>query len=497
MFNFLKKKSIVSVVNAPSSKEREIDYPPVGSFPQNFTEIYAANFQKPLPSPSLAGYAMDDLNGGNIVPPPGVGNFRFVGEDAFQYFCGFGFIGYSMCALLSQHWLINLACLTPAKDAIRKGFEIAKNDSEEIPSEVYADIEKLDKKFKLKRNLTEFVYFGRVFGIRVALFEIDSTDPDYYEKPFNLDGIRPNSYKGISQIDPYWIAPQLSAQAASNPASIDFYEPTWWMINGKRYHKSHLVIFITEEVADVLKPTYFYGGVPITQKIMRRVFAAERTANEAPHLALSKRTSIIKTDLAKALANQVKFQERLEFFTTMRDNFGVKVIDTEDEYQQFDTSLSEVSDVTMMEFQLVAAASDVPVTKLLKTVPKGFNATGEYDESNYHESLESIQSNDFSPMIERHHQLVIRSEICPKYNIPPFEISHVWKALDSMTAEERAKVQELKAKTGKFLVESGAIDGEDERTRITADPDSGYNGLAMDREIELNEDAEEEKGYDS
>ena len=148
--------------------------------------------------------------------------------------------------------------------------------------------------------------------------------------------------------------------------------------------------------------------------------------------------------------------------------------------QQFDTSLTDLDAVIMTQYQLVAAAANVPAVKLLGTSPKGFNTTGEFEEANYHEELESIQTHDLTPLIERHHLLLIRSEIAPKFNIAPFDTTVVWNSLDAMTAEEQAELNRKNAETGRILQESGAIDGADERQRIINDPDSGYTGLIDD-----------------
>jgi len=159
------------------------------------------------------------------------------------------------CAMISQHWLVSKACTIPARDAIRKGWEITINDGTEVDPKVLDSIRLHDKKFHLKENLVEFVKFGRVFGIRIAMFKVESTDPDYYTKPYNADGVTKGSYKGISQIDPYWISPELSGTAAGDPSAMDFYEPTYWNISGKRIHKSHLIIMRGDSVTDILKPT--------------------------------------------------------------------------------------------------------------------------------------------------------------------------------------------------------------------------------------------------
>lgn len=392
-----------------------------------------------------------------------------VPEATFGWYGGQGFIGYQTCAMIAQNWLVDKACTMPARDAVRNGFEISVPEDVEVDDQKIADLKKCDKRYRLMDNLVDFVRFGRIFGIRHAMFLVDGIN---YELPFNIDGVKKDTYRGISQIDPYWISPELDISAASNPADPYFYEPTWWRINGVRVHRSHLMIFRTCEVADILKPTYFYGGIPIPQKIYERVYAAERTANEAPMLALTKRTTAIHTDLAMAEANPSAFFNRINLWAYMRDNYGIKVLGEEEVIEQFDTSLQDLDAAIMTQYQLVAAASNVPSTKLLGTTPKGFNATGEYEEASYHEELESIQAHDLTKLVDRHHQLCIRSELQDKF---PVEIA--WRSLDVPTAAELAEINMKKAQTGAALINSGAIDGVDEHNRLVHDADSGYTSL--------------------
>ena len=444
-------------------------------------ELWDRTFKNPyLPAVALDSAAADKpsfaMDNQLSVKAPYLGNM-VIPELQVLWYASQSFIGYQLCSLLSQNWLISKACLMPAKDATRNGYEITVNDGVDVDPEILDQIRKLDETYRLNYNLIQFVQMGRVFGIRIAMFIVESDDEEYYQKPFNPDGVMPGSYKGISQIDPYWITPQLDTEAAGNPASINFYEPTWWIINGKPVHRTHLVIFKTEEVSDILKPTYIFGGVPIPQKIAERVYAAERCANEAPLLTLTKRTDVVKADMAQATAEFPGFNERVQQWVYNRDNYGIKMLGLDEEMQQFDTSLADLDAVIMTQYQLVAAAANVPSVKLLGTSPKGFNTTGEFEEANYHEELESIQTHDLSPLIERHHLLLIRSEIAPKYKIKPFDTTVSWNKLDAMTAKEQVEVNKFKAEAGRFLIESGAISPEEERQRVIADPNSGYAGL--------------------
>lgn len=403
--------------------------------------------------------------------------YGYLSPTLLAWFGSQSFIGYQTAAMLAQNWLIDKACTMPARDAIRHGWEITVNDGSKIDPKILDHIRRLDKKFKIKQNLVELLRFGRIFGVRVLIFEVESSDPEYYFKPFNIDGIKPGSYKGISQIDPYWITPLLDGVSASNPASSNFYEPTWWMVNGKRYHRTHLIIMKNGgELPDILKPTYFYGGISVPQKIAERVFASERTANEAPLLALSKRSTVLHTDISQVMANVQTFMQKMGAWMQLLNNFGVKIVGENELIEQFDTSMADMDETIMTQYQIVAAASDVPATKLLGTSPKGFGASGEYEEASYHEMLESLQEDHAMPTLERHYELLVASELKSQFG-KDVQIIPVFKPTDTPTAKEQAEINKLKSENDNQLAQAGAIDGTDIRQRIIQDPDSGYTGI--------------------
>jgi phage-related protein (TIGR01555 family) len=426
---------------------------------------------------AAAGTAQDNAGGDSGLKAQFNG-WGSLNEAQLNWYASQGFIGYQVCALLTQNWLINKACSIPARDATRNGFEVVTVDGSELSKEAEAVIKKYDKKFKLRWNAEQFVRFGRIFGIRIAVFNVESTDPEYYEKPFNIDGVTPGSYKGITQVDPYWVVPEVTN--VSNPGDQHFYEPLYWRVGGRRYHRSHLAIFRNMEVADLLKPAYLYGGMPVPQLIMERVYAAERTANEGPLLAMSKRLRHVTTTDESMVAAGDDVLARVGRMNEMANNHGVWLGMEGDQFQQFETSLGDLDNTIMNQYQLVAAASNVPATKLLGTSPKGFNATGEYEEANYHEELESLQEHDLTAFVERHHALVLRS-YCPDDEV---ETTVTWNPTDTPTAEELAELNSKKGQTDKGYIEAGVLQPEEVRRRLATDRDSGYNTLGHDDEDE-------------
>jgi phage-related protein (TIGR01555 family) len=381
------------------------------------------------------------------------------------------FIGYQACAIIAQHWLVDKACSMSGEDAVRNGWVIKARGGDDLDKEAHDLILSADKRYSVKANLIELNRFKNVFGIRVAIFKVRSEDPLYYEKPFNIDGVTKGSYDGISQIDPYWMMPVMTTRGTSDPSDIHFYDPEFWVISGKKYHRSHLCIVRGPQPADILKPTYIFGGVPLTQRIYERVYAAERTANEAPLMAMSKRTMAIHADLDKVMADQEGFEQRLLTWIRYRDNHGVKVLGKEEAMEQFDTNMSDFDSIIMNQYQLVAAIARTPATKLLGTSPKGFNATGEFEMKSYHEELESVQEHVMMPMLERHYDILCRSEGIAT------EVEVVCNSVDSITAAERAELNDKKANTGIALINAGVISADEERNRVKDDEHSGYNRL--------------------
>lgn len=403
-------------------------------------------------------------------------------SDGVYFFFGRqGFIGHQMAALVSQNWMIQKACVMPARDALRKGWELRNAAGDSVDDSITAQISGIDKRLRTAQQLQEFITMGRIFGIRIAIPDVRyvGDQAEARRLPFNIDGVVRGSFKGWIQVDPYWTAPMLDNAASGKPDSKHFYEPTWWQINGQLYHRSHLCIYRHGVLPDILKPAYQYGGIPVPQLIMERVYNAERTANEAPLLAMTKRTVVYKTDIEKATAQWDKFHERTSIWSRMWNNLGIRVIDKEaDEHEQFDTSLADLDAVIMTQFQLVASAAEVPATKLLGTSAKGFNATGEHDESNYHESLESIQNSDLTPMLERHYELLCYSAGI----VVEGGVTVEWPAMDAPTELERAQTEQAEAGAAAALIGAGVVDPSEERKRLARSKNGMYAGVIDDGE---------------
>lgn len=425
------------------------------------------------------GVAMDGCEGASAQYQA---NFDSANPHLLSYFiASSSFIGYYAMAIIAQHWLVSKGCAMKANDAVKKGWDIGVNDGNDLDAKQIKLIEALDKKYRLRYNMIEGVKFRNIFGIRHLLFK--NTDPDFdYEKPFNPDSFKNGKYAGISQIDPYWLTPVFDNNDLMDPTSIGYYDPTYWLVNGKKIHRSHFVILLGDEVSDYLKPTYRYGGVSLAQKVYERVYASERTANEAPQLAMTKRLQVRKTDLKKAQANKKEFVNNLKTANEFRDNYGVMVIGKDEDITQLETSLADLDDVIMTQFQLVCAEFDVPAIKMLNTTPKGFSGGSEENDI-YLESVEELQGNDMNEIAQAHYARLIPSELSKALSINDLEIELNWRPLKIQSESEMSTARSNNANADAALFNTGAIDNIDIRQKLINDKNSGYSGMSMPDEI--------------
>lgn len=472
--NWIEKAVAKEVANQNKSKRWEDIYDKLNLNEVDRQKLLERSFQRTsedMKPVNAKGHAMDAACvGGSLKNVFGVSNYA--DDIIFTHFAQQGFIGYQACALLAQNWIINNACSVPCEDAIRPGYEISLNQDIELEDQdLLVKIKQVsERKYNISNIARNFARNNKIFGCALALPVVDGID---YAKPFNIDGVRRGSYKGISLIEPYWVMPELDMEATSAPESLHFYEPTWWRLpNGKRIHRSHVIYITGDEVPDVLKPTYYFGGLPLTQQIYERVYASERVANEAPLMALTKRMLIADGNIEAYLMNEEDAEKKLQKLSYCRDNYGVFFKRPGDNVQQIDTSLTDFDALIMTQYQLVASIARMPATKLLKTQPKGFNATGEYEMKDYIQELQHLQDNQMKPLIERNNLLVEKSEFGYSY-----ELEAKFNPVDMPTERELAEVRKIDADTDAVLINAGAISPEEARARIIADPNSGYNGL--------------------
>ena len=402
---------------------------------------------------------------------------RNISDTILSYYASKGFMGYQCYSILGQNKWISKALCMPVVDALRPGFNFIKEEQEKLDDpddnteEIIKLFDKASEKMNFAKQLEKWMIDSRQFGVAYALPIIE--DPEWdLSQPFNIDGVKKGTYKGIKVIDPFWMRPALTSKSAYDVSSMDFFVPDFYIIgNNQAIHKSHVIKIVYKEVPDILKPTYYYGGMSLTQMIYEQVFLAEQTSKEAPKLVQNKRLLIMSGSMDEAIRNTPRFEDKLKALLEARNNYGVYLTDINQTVQQIETSLMEFPELISTQYLLIAGIAEIPYTKFLGTTPKGFNATGEYEMKSYIQMLKSIQEK-FMPLIRRHIDLLSMSLYGKKQ-----DITFKFNEIDMPTEQENAQVNAVQTQTLNSLLESGIVSSEEARKWLKMDENSGFGWI--------------------
>ena len=416
--------------------------------------------------PPMRGQGMHaGLEGGGLsmMPDP---LLRFpINPRVLKHYQSRIWITYTGCAIIATHELVNRACTIPAEDAIAHGYKIVccspthehNDETAAAEDDFHRRLKKAADNMGLNEACVRLNYKKKVFGVGIAIPRVEFREdakspadkagktPYSYADEYDPKAIKPNSFKGFAVVDPHWLTYQWDQESRTDPTSPHFLEPTWIKCGDKRIHRSWVVRVVNSELPDIFKPVYLYGGLSLTQMIYERMWCADKLANEAPLLAMTKRLLIADGNLDQMISDPRHTNKFFNWINYFRDNFSIFVKKPSSNVTQLDTNLSELTPLTMAQYQLVAAIAQIPVTKLLKNVPSGLQATGQYEWDDYAQSLKAIQNNDYSPLCKMFFELYCASNYPDKKDL---QVDIEWNPID---VPKESEVTQMCSQTAQYI----------------------------------------------
>lgn len=272
-----------------------------------------------------------------------------------------------------------------------------------------------------------------------------------------------NKITGLTVIEPWQAAP---VQVNSfNPLKNNYMQPDlWWVLGaGSTVHKTRLIPVVFYSVPDLIKPLYNYLGLPLSFYMKNYVSNADTVRQSISDLVLRFRTKIIKTTAQKIADPQT--QARVKYMNATSNNLATLLLAKDEEWIETVTSLSGMDNLLSQMYELMTASTrGIPVTKLLGLSPRGFNATGEYDENNFYDVIDGYASSVVIPAMEKiaEYILCFKAGVLdePKYEFNPRK---------QIRPKEQAEINNLKADYISKLIMSGVITGKDAIRAISED----------------------------
>lgn len=298
---------------------------------------------------------------------------------------------------------------------------------------------------------------------------------------------RDSPLTGIRAIEPLWIYP--TTYSAINPLRRDFYKPQVWYLQGQECHVSRLFCFNPRPVPDILKPSFAFGGISLTQLGTPYVDIWLQTRQAIAELIKSFSTMVLSTDMQAILQDPnlgaAGLLARVQAFNKTRGNQGTFVINkSTEEFSNVSASLAGLHELQAQAQEHMCAIWRIPAVKYTGLQPTGLNASSEGEIKVFEDTIHGMQERSFRP----HLTVTVRFCMLSLWGEVDEDIVFDFVPLRELSEKEQAELGKLKAETDDLLMNGcQAIGPKEVRQRISSDPDSDYPDLDPDEEPDLPE----------
>lgn len=416
-------------------------------------------------------------------------DFNGTSMNALTFIENTGFPGFPTLSLLAQLPEYRSMHERLADECIRcwgkvVGASDAAGAAERV-KEIEAELERID----MSAIVRQAVIHDQAFGGAHVYFKLKGDD-DYRSLPMLMQpySVPKDSFVGLRVVEPYWVTP--NNYNSIDPTAADFYKPSsWWMI-GLESHATRLQTIVSRPVADMLKPSYSFRGVSMTQLAMPYVDNWLRTRQSVSDTVKQFSISGVRTDLQQALqpGGGQDLANRAALINAYRDNRNILFLDlATEEFFQVNTPLSGLDALQAQAQEQMSAVSHIPLIVLLGITPTGLNASSEGELRVFYDYVKGFQKNVLMSLVMNAIKVIQLSKFG---EIDP-HIVWEWAPLLELTALEQAEVRAKDADTDTKYIESAVITPEQVAEVLNNDIHSRYVGV-LDAPQSLDEVADDD-----
>jgi len=297
-------------------------------------------------------------------------------------------------------WVFPKAVDIPAKDMTKKWLLFnGKEKQKKLIKEEY-------RRLQVKRTVRKALIYKALYGVSYIVIQSEGKS----------------------------LASKLDAN--SNIKKLHIYHKFSFAKKDKKIHESRIYAMEQNEFQDSLlfklqgSILNFITSLEIPASLMHKSdidFLSIKGLAQA--LSKCKKDNDCKKAEERVLKRIQTMYEQLSIF-----KLGVK--DSEEQYESHTKDLSNYDNLQATYMQVVAGAADIPLTRFFGTAPRGMNATGQGDLTNYHESLSGMQDEFIEPFLDMLNEVLFESN-----NISYKNFSFEFAPIRDLTPTEKVDIQ--------------------------------------------------------
>ena len=421
--------------------------------------------------------------------------------------------------LYQMSWACAKGIDIPVDDMFWKGRTHKGEDEKAIEAMV-----KAEEDLKVESALANAMKAGRIFGSALLIV---CTDDDDYSQPFSPDDIDEG---GISNL---WVVDRWACSVQTwqtDPRYPRYGQPYQYRVSGRIFGSPSPLIIpgqagayeqatTTQNLLVNADRIFRFDGrrSPLTEGwvsgpwerewgVSELTAAVDEVLRDAGihagigHLVQEASIWVQKVhDFKEAIKgrpdrNAPTVEEIIEETGYLKSIYRSFVIDAEDDAERVGVTFAGLPQIMDRQFERLAAIFDIPKTRFLAASPAGMNATGKSDADNYALRVAAMQRKILDPVMSRLDMMLARHagiEEAPEYQ---------WVKLTELSESERSEITHRHTEAVKLAFDSGLIDEDEARERLSQDEYWGELGpwagpsahelLEMEREEQARQDRE-------
>lgn len=405
---------------------------------------------------------------------------------------GLQFMGYPYLSELTQRPEYRRPAEILAKEMTRKWIKFqaaAGVDKSDRIKDLEAEMKRLRVKDLFCKAMEQDGFFGRSqiyidMGVKI-------NDRDELKSPLTPSsrkvGRRP--IKRLTLVEPIWTYPNL--YNATNPLDPTFFRPQTWFVMGSEIHHTRFLTFVSREVPDILKPSYSFGGLSLSQMCKPYVDNWLRTRQSVSDLIHSFSAFVLKTNMSSVL-NQGAGDDiiaRAVLFNQLRDNRGLQILDKDtEELVNISAPIGGLDKLQAQSQEHMSAVTGIPLIVLFGISPAGLNASSEGELKTFQDWVAGKQESDLRQQLTRLIHLIMLTMWGEIDN----DIMFLFQPLWTLDAKAVGEMRKQEAETDGMYIDKGVLEPSEVRRRVALQEDSPYEGLDLNKEIVPPDDGNED-----
>lgn len=381
------------------------------------TQLRTSNYVGDAKEVSGGAYQTDAFR--NSIARTGLGTQNLINGSEYT----FSKISHNLQLLNNlyrSNWIVkNIIDIIP-EDMTKTWFSVSSDD---LTPEEITKIRTYQNGINLKESIVRGLKWSRLYGGAVGLILLRNQED--LSVPIDYTKIMPDDFRGLHIVDRWsGIYPEFDSLTTDindpNFGHPEYYTMSLISDTSKqvRVHYSRLVKFTGKETPyNQHFNEDYYWGESILESVYEELIKRDNVSSNMISLTFKANLSIYSVknlDTLLATANglmQKRFYAQIQAQSVLESNMGVRVIDSEDKFEQSQYNFAGLKDVYEAVQQDLSGSAGIPVVKLFQRSPSGLNATGKADMQMYNDRLTIERESSLEPIVKRLLPLIVLSAI--------------------------------------------------------------------------------------